>query len=315
MQQSILQRHYLNYMNLESVHNYKIIKSQNLSAIAIQSLYDKKYNLTEFDIYKYVTAYDFIIESLGCDKYNLTEGIYKNENKYNNILVDLFYHNIPWKITSEYSISEIFSLKQKGSETFDLTKWDLYQLYLNKDNYDDSSYLYSNIKLYKKNYKNYAGNSYTYYIFKQLIKLFLTEVYLYKYNNNILTPKELLEYYQSYISNHPEPSKISTITQLIESGKIKKIKYQCIKVMDPLDINSSTISGLKLFLIDVNKLRNFMESYDTLIEKTFGEFWDYDQELYNKEFLNKLKNKNYLEKLLINKFLEGTLMDESDFLE
>lgn len=150
MQTSILQRHYLNYMNLESIHNQKIIESQNLSAIAIQSLYDKKYNLTEFDIYKYVTAYDFIIESLGCYKYKLTEGIYKNENKYNNILIDLIYHNIPWKVTSEYTISEVFSLKQKGSKIQDLTKWDIYQLYLNKDIHDDSSYLFNNIRLYKK---------------------------------------------------------------------------------------------------------------------------------------------------------------------
>jgi len=56
---------------------------------------------------------------------------------------------------------------------------------------------------------------------------------------------------------------MNTITQWIENSKIKKIKYQCIKIMDPLDINSSTISGLKLYLIDVNKLRNFQESYDT----------------------------------------------------
>ena len=314
MQQSILQRHYLNYMNLESIHNYKIIKSQNLSAIAIQSLYDKKYNLTEFDIYKYVTAYDFIIESLGCDKYNLTEGIYKNENKYNNILVDLFYHNIPWKITSEYSISEIFSLKQKGSETFDLTKWDLYQLYLNKDNYDDSSYLYSNIKLYKKNYKNYAGNSYTYYIFKQLIKLFLTEVYLYKLNSNILSYQELLNYYQTYIMDHPEPSKVLSFTQWIESLKIKKIKYQCIKVRDPLDINNSTISGLRLLLMEVNIAGDFQDSYNSLIEKPFGEFWDYDQAAINKEFIENLKKSKDLRTLLINKILNGTLIDESDFL-
>lgn len=293
--------------------------------MAIQSLYDKKYNLTEFDIYKYVTAYDHITESLGCDKYNLTEGITKPENKYNNILIDLYYQNIPWKLTSEYSISEVFSLKQKGYKIQDLTNWDLYQLYLLQDTYDDVSYLYPNIKLYKKTYKNYSGNSFTYYIFKQLIKLFLTEVYLYKYNGNIFTYKELLEDYQPILLNYQDPSKFITITELIENKKITKIKYQCIKVMDPEDINNVTISGLKLYLIDVNKLRNFQESYDTLIEKSFGSFWDYDQELYNQEFSLKNNNiKKYLEKLgfensnrtlLINKFLEGTLMDESDFLE
>jgi len=97
MKNSILFKHYSDYMNLESIDNKKIIESQNLSAIAIQNLYDSKYKLTEFDIYKYVTAYDYITESLGCSnpKYKLTEGITKPENKYNNILIDLFYHNIP----------------------------------------------------------------------------------------------------------------------------------------------------------------------------------------------------------------------------
>lgn len=71
-------------------------------------MYDSKYNLTEFEIYLYVTALDYINESLGCNKYTLTEGITENENKYNNILVDLIYKNIPSDTLILDSISTLF---------------------------------------------------------------------------------------------------------------------------------------------------------------------------------------------------------------
>jgi hypothetical protein len=125
MKHSILKTHYLDY--LEAIKTNKTI-SHNLNEIQIQELYDKKYDLTEFDIYKYITAYDHISESLGINKYTLTEGITSLKNRYNNILIDLFYHNIPSQIINHYSISEVFKIKQKGSETYDLTKWDLYNL-------------------------------------------------------------------------------------------------------------------------------------------------------------------------------------------
>jgi hypothetical protein len=76
MQNSILLRHHLNY--LESINKNKKLVSlsqTNLSDLKIQILYNKEYKLTEFDRYKYITAYDYITDSLGCDKYNLNEGI------------------------------------------------------------------------------------------------------------------------------------------------------------------------------------------------------------------------------------------------
>lgn len=78
---SILSRHYSDY--LETLDQKGRLFSQTLSDIEIQNLYHTKYNLTEFDIYKYITAIDHINDSLGCDKYNLTEGITSDKNKYN----------------------------------------------------------------------------------------------------------------------------------------------------------------------------------------------------------------------------------------
>jgi len=44
-------------------------------------------------------------------------------------------------------------------------------------------------KLFSLTQNNYAGNSYTYHIFKILTKILLTEVYLYRYQGRILTYK------------------------------------------------------------------------------------------------------------------------------
>jgi hypothetical protein len=120
---SILARHYLNY--LEKIDLNGRLFSPTLSEIEIQNLYNEKYNLTEFDIYKYLTAADYISESLGCNKYKLIEGITNDKNKYNNILIDLFYHNIKSDIISHYPISLVFGIKQVGREIHNLTRKDI----------------------------------------------------------------------------------------------------------------------------------------------------------------------------------------------
>ena len=172
MQYSILQRHYLNY--LESINTNKKLISQTLSAIEIQNLYNKKYQLTEFDIYKYITAYDHIVNSMGCDKYKLTEGILSDKNKYNNILIDLYYQNISSQLIINYPISIIFSIKQDGDNIQDLTQNDMdyWRSYFDYEacESDPLNYFYEELQLYKSIYKGYSGNSYTDYTFKRLVK-------------------------------------------------------------------------------------------------------------------------------------------------
>lgn len=289
---SILSRHYLNY--LETLDLNGQLMSQNLSDTEIQTLYNKEYKLTEFDIYKYIVALEHITESLGCDKYNLTEGIIKDKFKYNNILIDLFYHNIPQNLLNTYPIAVVFSIKQVGQQIKDLTKADVHNHRVHFDHEapacDAMNYFYDELQIYKSFFANYAGNSYTYYIFKQFTKLLLTEVYLYKCKTYIFTLKELLIHFHTVLMNHPEPSTLKPISEWIETGEIEKVKYQCIKFLEPSDINYFPISHLKLLLIDVNKLTTFEESYNTLIQKSFGSFWDYDQEVLNKQFIRKLES-------------------------
>lgn len=180
-------------MNTNFLNNN--ITSQNLSTLEVLELYNPKYNLTESDIVKYITAYDKITSSLGCNKYKLTEGISNNKNKYNNILVDLYHQTIPLEIIDEYPLGIVFNIKQdKFNNIQDLTKANIKLMktwrYTDVDFYGEfktDNYFYQDMQEYKTIYSNYAGNSYTYYVFKQITKLLLTEVYLYEYQGKILT--------------------------------------------------------------------------------------------------------------------------------
>jgi hypothetical protein len=55
---SVLSLHYNNLIKLKRLDQK--IRSNILTNQEIESLYDKKYKLSEFDIYKYITAYDHI---------------------------------------------------------------------------------------------------------------------------------------------------------------------------------------------------------------------------------------------------------------
>jgi len=215
LNESPLSTHYLNYLDIFGNNNNKLI-SNNLTDTQTLDLYNKKYLLTEFERYKYITVLDHAIDSLSCSKYTFTEGITSDKNKYNNILIDLFFINIPEEIISFYPISVVFSIKQSNyGEIQDLTKQDIKTIkknspYLESEfdvEYLDEGDIYSQWYLdhqeYKSQYKNYSGNSYTYYIFKQILKLYLTKVYLFHINNYIFTYKELLNYY--YITKSADP--------------------------------------------------------------------------------------------------------------
>ena len=255
------------------------VSSQNLNTLEVLELYNPKYNLAESDINSYITAYDKITNYLGCNKYKLTEGITNNKYKYKNILIDLYHQTIPSKLIYDYPLSIVFNIKQVGQDIQDLSKADFNNIKnsrsIDMDFFGEitfDNYFYKTMQSYKSQCSNYAGNSYTYYVFKQLTKLFLTEVYLYNYRGNILTYSELIDFYNTLMYNNSDPNTIKSLSQLLESGTIKKIKYQCIKILEPQDINYFSISGLNVYLIDVNKINNVTDAYDSLIKKDFSSF-------------------------------------------
>jgi hypothetical protein len=126
MNNSMLSKYYLEYLRNKT--NNKNLVSQNLNEIEIQTIY-KNNNISEFDMYLYITAYDFIKDSLNCNNITLNEGIISKKNLYKNILIDLFYCNIPSQIILTYPIAIVFGIKQEsylGDNIKDLTKKDLY---------------------------------------------------------------------------------------------------------------------------------------------------------------------------------------------
>ena len=136
--------------------------SQNLDILEVLELYNPKYNLTESDITKYITAYDKITNSLGCNKYKLTEGITNNKNKYKNILVDLYHQTIPSEVIYKYPIGIVFNLKQvenKFNNIQDLSKTDInnYKGYKSIDmnlfgEFTSDNYFYQDMQQYSSKY-------------------------------------------------------------------------------------------------------------------------------------------------------------------
>lgn len=60
---STMFRHFLIYQ--DSIIKINKLISTSLTDSQISELYNKKYSLNEFYIYKYITAYDYIVSSLG----------------------------------------------------------------------------------------------------------------------------------------------------------------------------------------------------------------------------------------------------------
>lgn len=61
MQITILAQHYMDWLKIIGSKNKQLF-SPNFTQQEINRLHDKKYKLTEFDIYKYITAHDTIKE-------------------------------------------------------------------------------------------------------------------------------------------------------------------------------------------------------------------------------------------------------------
>jgi hypothetical protein len=112
-----------------------------------------------------------------------------------------------------------------------------------------------------------------------------------------LTYKELVIRYNSFIFNHPNPQSVKPLYQLIADKEVIKIKYQCINITEPQDLNYSSVCDLILTLAEVNPNKEFIQTYDSVINKGFYLFWDSNKALENEKFydytfnLNKDSNK------------------------
>jgi len=213
----------------ELLINKNKLKSIWISDKAIKALEDSRYNLTKFEIYKYIKSIEYL-RSRGKFTINLNEGIELNQNKFRNVLIDLFYQDIPDEVILETPISSLFKFEHSKVEDPSIK---IQPIEIKE------------VKDIKNNYDSYFGNYNTYYIFKSLIELYIDEIWLYHYKDNIYNEKELLnvydkttKLYKTYGSNWLTLSKLDKI--------LIKLKYYLISVTDPEDININSLGELNL---------------------------------------------------------------------
>jgi len=67
--------------------------------------------------------------------------------------------------------------------------------------------------------------------------------------------------------------------------------YQCIKIVEPMDINYNPILSLKIKLVSLKTKGNFISMYDSIVEglKPLNLFYDYDQAKQNSTFITENK--------------------------
>lgn len=113
---------------------------------------------------------------------------------------------------------------------------------------------------------------------------------MYNYNGNVFTYNEIENKYSLYIENLINYDSVKSFDQWMLYNNIKKVQYQCVKVLDPKDIVYSTIEDIKIKLINVNTRGDFIQMYDSIVEKDFSSFWNYQLFRDNTGFLidNKL---------------------------
>jgi len=234
----IIRNAYQEYLNELKLNN-NTLQSEYLNDQEIQNLEQPEYNLTKFEVYKYIKSIDYL-RSKGIKWITLTEGITSNENKYNNVLTDLYYQNIPKEALFKLFISSLFNFEMNR-----VNKSFKFPVQISRHRHKEWSSILINANYIKTNYGSYFGNYSTYETFKELLKIYLDEIWLYYYKGSVYNEKELsnvydktTDYYNSYASNwyilsHEDPNLV-------------KLKYRFLYIMEPEIIEITSLGDLKI---------------------------------------------------------------------
>jgi len=232
-----MQNAYQNYLDELSKNNYKL-KNTTLSSLEFKLLFDPKYCLTQFEIYLYIKALDYL-RSNNYYHINLSKGLTEDNNKYRNILIDLYHQNISNEFIFNTSISKLFGINYIDDKPYNL-------------------------------FKSYTGNYDTYATFKELIKIYLDDITLYKYKGNLYNELQLSNVYE-YLNNSYKKYESNWFILSKYDSNLIKLKYKCLSVEDPKDITVNSLSDIKIKLI----LQNLDSKYDSLYIINFNlkDFW------------------------------------------
>lgn len=249
---------YIEYLK-ELKRNNNKIESKTLTNKEINILKNSKYNLTYFDIYKYIKVSDLLWYK-GRYDINLSSGISVNWNKFKNVLVDLYYHDIPNEIFYEMSISSLFQFYYNDKlpvdiNTSTLQEWDLQLLEIN--------YI-------KNNYNSYFGNYRTYLTFKELLEIYSENLNFYYYKGQVYNELQLEKTYNilnSYFKKYGSDWLLVSKFDL----ELIRLEYKLLSIADPEDITKSSLSEIKFNFI----LQNLDSKYDGQYIQEFKlkDFW------------------------------------------
>jgi hypothetical protein len=216
---------YQEYLDNLSKNKYKL-QSAALSPRELSLLYNSNYGLTEFEIYLYIKVLDYLFIN---NKFNinLSSGLTEDSNKYKNILVDLYYQNISNEFIFNIPISNLFGFKYIDDKPQNL-------------------------------YKSYTGDYTTYKTFKELVKIYLDKITLYKYKGNIYNEFQLSEIYEFPNNLNKNYESNWFILSRYDSNLIK-LEYKCLSVLDPKDISINNLGDIKINFI----LQNLDTIYDS----------------------------------------------------
>ena len=254
----IIIKTYLEYIKELEENNHNL-KSISLTNKEITILKNKIYNLSYFDIYKYIRVSDLLWYK-GKYNINLSSGINYNWNRFRNVLIDLYYHNIPNEMFYDTPISSLFQFEYIDNLPININIFKL----------QESDIQLLEINYVKNNYDSYFGNYNTYFTFKELIKIYSEELKFYYYKGRVYNELQLEKtyditnsYFKKYGSNWKMISKLDL--NLIE------LEYNLLSLNDPKDIKRSSLSEIKLIFI----LDNLNSKYDKhyTIEFKLEDFW------------------------------------------
>lgn len=228
---------YQEYLDEISKNNYKL-KSSILSPKELKVLYHPKYDLTEFEIYLYLKVLNYLLLNNN-SIIDLSTGLTEDNNKYKNILVDLYYQNISNEFMFNISISNLFGFNYIEDKPQNL-------------------------------YKSYTGDYSTYKTFKELVKIYLDNTTLYKYKGNIYNEFQLSNVYE-FPNNLNKNYESNWFILSIYDSNLIKLKYRCLSVLDPKDITINNLGDIKINFI----LQNLDTIYDSIYIVNFKlkDFW------------------------------------------
>lgn len=242
-----------------------LLQSKHLTTKNIKDFNNLNYNITKYDIFKYVT----VLEYLGSIKeydlvYMLNPSVKANSNKkegafyvhndilqvnqYKNIIIDLYFLDVPEQVNS-IPLNIVWGLT-KDKETI-------------------KPYLSSIKEVYELGYGfNYFGELGVSKMFNTYLIAFYRNINLYNYNEKLLTLNDLLFTYSENLNKQTlSLDSIKDLTLKISKDRlITKHAYKCVDMLQP-DLDKeldSFLSNYCLFYDYANPLDELFDVYAEL---------------------------------------------------